>query len=324
MQNVVQIDEQGSPAVMQLVQGELADPGPGEVRIRHTAVGLNYMDIYQRGGQYAVTLPMQLGLEAAGTIEGIGADAEGFAVGDRVAYGPAPPGAYADRRNVPVARLVRIPQGISDEQAAACLLKGITAEYLLERAWAVKAGDPVLFYAAAGGVGLIAGQWGRALGARMIGVAGGERKCSLAAENGYEEVIDRTREDVVERVKSLTAGAGVAVAYDSIGKHTFEHTLDCLRPRGCFVSFGTTSGAVPPVQAKALQDRGSLYFTRPTLANYAATRADLDHAAGRVFEMVQSGAVKVNIGQRYALSDVVKAHEDLETGKTSGATVLIP
>lgn len=322
--NAIRIDAQGEPSVMRLVRQDLPEPDSGMVQVEHTAIGLNFMDVYQRGGQYPVNLPMNLGIEAAGRVERVGPDVEGLAPGDRVAYGPAPPGAYSDRRHVPAARLLKLPDSVSDEVAAACLVKGITSEYLLERAWKVGAGEDVLFYAAAGGVGLIAGQWGRALGARMIGVAGGAEKVALAREHGYAEVIDRKAESVTERVRTLTAGAGVAVAYDSIGKDSYAQTLDCLRARGCFVSFGTTSGAVPPVEAKALQARGSLYFTRPTLADYAATRSDLEHAARRVFEMLASGAVRASIGQRYPLSDVVQAHTDLESGATRGSTILVP
>ncbi len=316
----VRIEQQGEPSVMEMVESELPEPGAGEARVRHSFIGLNFMDVYQRGGQYPVSLPMGLGLEAAGVVEALGDGVEDLAVGDRVAYGPAPPGAYSDRRNLPAARLVRIPDAVSDEQAAAGLLKGITVEYLLERAYAVRAGQDVLFYAAAGGVGLIAGQWGAALGARMIGVAGGAEKCELALEHGYDAVIDRTREDVVARVKALTDGRGVPVAYDSVGKDTFEQTLECLAPRGYFVSFGTSSGPPPPVEAKELQHRGSLYFTRPTLADYASERADLEHAAGRVFEMIGSGAVRITVGQRFDLADVVAAHEALEGGRTTGTS----
>jgi NADPH2:quinone reductase len=225
---------------------------------------------------------------------------------------------------MPAARLVKIPDGISDELAAAAMLKGMTVEYLLNRTYPVKAGETVLFWAAAGGVGLIAGQWGKALGARMIGIAGGPEKRALAAAHGYETVIDRTSEDVVARVKELTRGAGVPVVFDSIGKATFDQTMDCLAPRGYFVSFGTTSGTVPPVQAADLQHRGSLYFCRPTLATYTAARKDLVQSASAVFAMIEKGAVKIEINQRYKLCDIVEAHTDLEGGKTSGSTIITP
>ena len=280
------------------------------------------MDIYQRSGSYPLQLPSGIGLEAAGVVEAVGPDVGGIAAGDRVAYGGGPIGAYAEHRLMPAARLVKVPGGVTDEQAAAVLMKGMTVEYLLNRTYPVKAGEPVLFWAAAGGVGLIAGQWGKALGARMIGIAGGPDKCRLAEANGYDTCIDRHSEDVVERVKALTAGAGVPVVYDSIGAGTFEQSMDCLAPRGYFVSFGTTGGPVPPVMAADLQHRGSLYFTRPTLATYVAAREDLEASAAAVFDMVAKGAVKVEIGQRYTLDEAVKAHEDLEAGRTSGSSIL--
>jgi len=318
----VLLAEQGPPTVLRVESVEVPDPGAGEVLLRQTAAGINYMDIYQRSGSYPLQLPSGIGLEAAGIVEAVGPDAGGFAPGDRVAYGGGPIGAYAERRLMPAARLVRVPDAVDYEQAAAVLMKGMTAEYLLNRTYPVKAGETVLFWAAAGGVGLIAGQWGKALGARMIGIAGGPEKCRLALANGYEACIDRHSEDVVARVKELTGGAGVPVVYDSIGAGTFEQTLDCLAPRGCFVSFGTTGGPVPPVMAPDLQHRGSLYFTRPTLATYIAGREDLEASAGAVYGMIAKGAVKVEIGQRYTLDEAVKAHEDLEAGRTSGSSVI--
>lgn len=321
---VVTLDEQGPPSVLKIGPAEIADPGEGEALIRQTAIGVNYMDIYQRSGSYPLQLPSGIGLEAAGVVEAVGEGVSGIAPGDRVAYGGGPIGGYAEHRLMPAARLVKIPDGVSDEQAAAVLMKGMTVEYLLCRTYAVKAGEWVLFYAAAGGVGLIAGQWGKALGARMIGIAGGKEKCALALANGYEACIDRHGEDVVERVKEITGGAGVPVAYDSIGAGTYEQTLACLAPRGYFVSFGTAGGPVPPVMAPDLQHGGSLYFTRPTLATYVAAREDLEASAAATFDMVATGKVKVEIGQTWALEDAVKAHEDLEAGKTSGSTILKP
>ncbi len=319
---VVTLAEQGPPSVLRVETADVPDPGPGQALIRQTAAGVNYMDIYQRSGSYPLQLPSGIGLEAAGVVEAVGPEVGGLATGDRVAYGGGPIGAYAEHRLMPAARLVKVPDGVSDEQAAAVLMKGMTAEYLLNRTYPVQAGEWVLFYAAAGGVGLIAGQWGKARGARMIGIAGGAEKCKLALAHGYEACIDRTTENVVERVKELTGGAGVPVVYDSIGAGTFEQSLDCLAPRGYFVSFGTTGGPVPPVMAPELQKRGSLYFTRPTLATYIADREDLEASAAAVFEMVATGAVRVEIRQRYGLDDAVRAHEDLEAGRTSGSSII--
>ena len=320
----VAIEAQGSPSVMKLSNVDIGPPKEGEVLIRQRVIGVNYMDIYQRSGYYPMNLPSGIGLEASGIIESIGAGVNFLTEGDRVVYSGGPPGSYADVRNVLASRVVRIPENIEDEQAAAIFLKGTTAEYLLERAYPITAGQTVLFHAAAGGVGLIAGQWGKAIGARMIGVAGGPEKCALAKEHGYTEVIDRNNENVVARVKELTDGKGVPVVYDSVGKDTFEQSVECLSPRGYFMSFGTTSGSVPPIDAAMLQHKGSLYFTRPTLANYCAARDDLELSAARLFKMIANGDVKTKIGQRYKLSDVVRSHLDLEAGKTFGSSILIP
>ena len=322
--NTVIIKNQGPPSVMKLSEVDIAGPKEGEVLIRQSVIGINYMDIYQRSGYYPMDLPSGIGLEASGIIEAVGAGVDNLTQGDRVVYSGGPPGSYANVRNVLASRVIRIPNGIEDEQAAAIFLKGTTAEYLLERAYKVEAGQTVLFHAAAGGVGLIAGQWGKAIGARMIGVAGGPEKCALAKEHGYAEVIDRKNENVVTRVRELTGGVGVPVVYDSIGKDTFKQSLECLSPRGYFISFGTTSGSVPPVDAAMLQHKGSLYFTRPTLANYCAARDDLELSAARLFKMIANGSVKTKIGQRFELSDVVRAHVDLEAGKTFGSSILIP
>ena len=320
----VAIEAQGAPSVMKLSNVDIGPPKEGEVLIRQSVIGVNYMDIYQRSGYYPMNLPSGIGLEASGIIESVGAGVNFLTEGDRVVYSGGPPGSYADVRNILASRVVRIPENIEDEQAAAIFLKGTTAEYLLERAYPITAGQTVLFHAAAGGVGLIAGQWGKAIGARMIGVAGGPEKCALAKEHGYTEVIDRNNENVVARVKELTDGKGVPVVYDSVGKDTFEQSVECLSPRGYFMSFGTTSGSVPPIDAAMLQHKGSLYFTRPTLANYCATRDDLELSAARLFKMIANGAVKTKIGQRYKLSDVVRSHLDLEAGKTFGSSILIP
>ena len=320
----VAIEAQGAPSVMKLSKVDIGPPKEGEVLIRQSVIGVNYMDIYQRSGYYPMNLPSGIGLEASGIIVSIGAGVNFLTEGDRVVYSGGPPGSYADVRNVLASRVVRIPENIEDEQAAAIFLKGTTAEYLLERAYPITAGQTVLFHAAAGGVGLIAGQWGKAIGARMIGVAGGPKKCALAKEHGYTEVIDRNNENVVARVKELTDGKGVPVVYDSVGKDTFEQSVECLSPRGYFMSFGTTSGSVPPIDAAMLQHKGSLYFTRPTLANYCAARDDLELSAARLFKMIANGDVKTKIGQRYKLSDVVRSHLDLEAGKTFGSSILIP
>lgn len=320
----VVIETQGPPSVMRLDDVSLPAPADGMATIRQSAIGINFMDVYQRSGYYPMDLPSGLGLEAAGVVESVGPGVSHVSVGDRVVYSGGPPGAYAAARNVLASRIVKIPDDINDEQAAAVLLKGTTAEYLLERTYKVSPGENVLFYAAAGGVGLLAGQWGKALGARMIGIAGGPEKCAHALAHGYDVVIDRHAEDVVARVRELTDGAGVPVLYDSIGKDTYEQSIDCLAPRGMFVSFGTTSGTVPPVEAATLQHKGSLYFTRPSLANYCADRDDFEASTTRVFDMLASGAVKVEIGQRYCLADVVQAHTDLEAGQTSGSSILIP
>jgi len=320
----VAIEAQGAPSEMKLSNVDIGPPKEGEVLIRQSVIGVNYMDIYQRSGYYPMNLPSGIGLEASGIIESVGAGVNFLSEGDRVVYSGGPPGSYADVRNVLASRVVRIPENIEDEQAAAIFLKGTTAEYLLERAYPITAGQTVLFHAAAGGVGLIAGQWGKAIGARMIGVAGGPKKCALAKEHGYTEVIDRNNENVVARVKELTDSEGVPVVYDSVGKDTFEQSVECLSPRGYFISFGTTSGSVPPIDAAMLQHKGSLYFTRPTLANYCAARDDLELSAARLFKMIANGSVKTKIGQRFELSDVVRAHVDLEAGKTFGSSILIP
>jgi NADPH2:quinone reductase len=322
--NVIRFAAPGGPEVLRLEQVTLAEPKAGEVLVRQTAIGINFKDVYHRTGLYPLTMPSGIGMEAAGVIEQTGSGVTDLEAGDRVVYLGGAPGAYADRRIVSAARIVRIPATVSDEEAAAIFSKGTTSEYLLNRCHAVQAGEPVLFMAAAGGVGLVAGQWGRALGARMIGVAGGPEKCRLAAEYGYAHVIDRTREDVVARVKEITGGAGVPVVYDSVGKATFDISLACLAPRGVFVSFGTTTGAPPPVEAATLQGRGSLYFTRPSLVHYTGTRAELVASAEALFAMMRSGAVKARIGQRYRLGEAAQAHRDLEAGRTTGSSILVP
>jgi NADPH2:quinone reductase len=321
---VVRFAAPGGPEVLKLETAEVADPGRGEILVRHKAIGLNFQDVYQRSGFYPLPLPSGVGTEGAGVVEKCGSGVAELVPGDRIAYAGGPIGAYADLRIVPAERVVKLPDGVSEEQAAGMLLKAMTVEYLLNRCYPLKAGEHALFYAASGGVGLFAGQWGKHLGAKMIGVAAGAEKCQRARENGYAEVIDRTREDVVERVKAITGGVGVPVVYDSVGKATFDASLKCLRPRGYFVSFGTTTGAPPPIEAATLQKLGSLYFTRPTLVTYTAAREELVASANAVFDLVKRGVLKPNIGQRYALADAAKAHSDLEAGRTVGSSVIIP
>lgn len=314
----------GGPEVMRLETIELPEPAPGQVQIRHTVIGLNFQEVYQRSGVYKMPSPSGLGSEAAGVVEKLGAGVTGFNVGDRVCYGGGEPDAYAERRNYPAARLLRIPDGVSDELAAATLFKGMTVEYLINRCYALKAGGQALMYAAAGGIGLIAGQWARHLGAELIGVAGNAEKCRLALANGYAYAIDRSREDIVARVREITGGAGVPAVYDPVGKDTFETTIKCLALRGFFISFGAISGPPPAMEASRLREAGSLYFTRPALATYVGTRAELDASAGAVFALVAKGVLKPNINARYALTDVARAHADLEAGRTVGASLLIP
>ena len=321
---VVRFAAPGGPDVLTFETMALPEPAAGEVQVRHTAIGLNYQDTYHRSGFYPLPMPSGIGTEAAGIVERVGPGVTDVQVGDRIVYAGGTPGAYASHRVVPAARVVKIPDGISDEVAAAVMLKGMTVEYLLTRCYPVKRGQHVLFYAAAGGVGTIAGQWGKHIGATMIGVAGGAEKCRMAREHGYAEVIDRTREDIVERVKAITGGAGVPVVYDSVGKASFDTSLKSLAPRGFFVSFGTTTGAPPPVEAGLLQKMGSLYFTRPTLVTYTATREELVASSTAVFDLIKRGAITVPIGARYRLSDARKAHTDLEGGRTVGSSILIP
>ncbi len=322
IQRVV-VHAQGGPEVMVLEEAELAPPGPGEVQLQQTAIGLNYMDVYQRSGAYPLTLPSGLGLEAAGVVTAVGEGVEDIGVGARVAYGPVL-GAYASHRNAPAGRVVKIPDGVSDETAAAALMKGLTVEYLLTRTHKVSAGEDVLFYAASGGVGQIAGQWGKHLGARMIGVTSGAENCKNILQVGYAEAIDRKAEDIAERVRELTGGKGVPVVYDSIGAATFDASIKSLATYGLFVSFGATTGEAPPVPPSLLQHSGSLYFTRPTLADYMKAREDLERASSELFRLIGEGAIAINIGQRWPLSDVAEAHRALEAGETTGSTIFTP
>ncbi|MBU2286992.1 MAG: quinone oxidoreductase [Gammaproteobacteria bacterium] len=320
----VQIHAQGGPEVLAVETIDVPEPGAGQVLVRQTAIGLNYQDIYHRSGLYPLPLPSGLGTEAAGVVERVGAGVSQWREGDRVCYGGGAPGACAAHRLMPADRLVRTPDGVSDDVAASLLMKGMTVEYLLNRCHAVQPGEAVLFHAAAGGVGLLAGQWGRHLGARMIGIAGGPEKVALALANGYAECIDRHSEDVVVRVKALTGGHGVPVVYDSVGKNTFEQSLHSLAPRGLFVSFGTTTGVPPAVEPPLLQKMGSLYFTRPTLVTYTASSDELQASAAAVFDLVARGVLSVAATQRYAMADIAQAHRDLEAGRTKGSILIIP
>ena len=323
MAKAVRFHKQGGPEVMQYDDVQVGDPGPGQVRIRHTAIGVNFVDVYQRSGLYPMQVPMVAGNEAAGVVDAVGQGVTELKVGDRVAY-TGLPGSYCDLRTVPADRMVKLPQGISEEQAASMMLKGLTVHYLIHTTYAVKKGDNVLWHAAAGGVGLIACQWLKALGVTVIGTAGSDDKCALAKAHGAEHVVNYSRENFVERVKSIAGGKGLPVVYDAVGKATWEGSLDCLRPRGLMVSFVNASGAVPPVNIGILQAKGSLYLTRPTLATHIATRADLVERANSLFEVVKSGKVKIETTARYKLADAAQAHRDLEGRKTTGSIVLQP
>ncbi len=322
MTHAIRIHKQGGPEVMAWEEIQLGPPGRGEARISQTAVGLNFVDVYSRSGVYPLPLPSGLGGEGAGVVEEIGPGVTDLKPGDRVAYGNAPIGSYAEARLIPADRLVKLPDAVSDITAAAMMLKGLTAQYLLRQTYRVKPGDTILFHAAAGGVGLIACQWGKHLGATVIGTAGGAAKARLAQAHGCDHVIDYRTEDFVKRVIEITGGKKVPVVYDSVGKDTFLKSLDCLRPMGMMVAFGQSSGLVEPFSVNILSAKGSLYLTRPTLVHYAATADRLRAMAKELFEVVASGAVKIEIGQTYPLKDVALAHRDLEARKTTGSTVL--
>ena len=324
MPKAIRLDRNGGPEVLQLTEFLPPQPGAGEIQIRHTAIGLNYIDVYDRSGLYAMPLPGGLGREAAGVVVALGSKVRGFRKGDRVAYVLTQPGSYCELRNVPAARLVKIPKGVSDEQAAALMLKGLTAQYLLRRTYRVQRGDWILVHAAAGGVGLIVCQWARALGAKVIGIVGSDAKAILAAKNGCHHVLIAGRDDVVAGVKRLTKGIGVAVVYDSVGRDSFMESLDCLRPRGMMVSYGNASGPPPAISPLELTKRGSLFLTRPSLFAYIDTRAELDANCRELFAAVRKRQVKVHIGQRYPLAEAAQAHRDLEARLTTGSTLLIP
>ena len=314
----------GGPEVLDYADAGLAQPAAGEVRVRHTAIGLNYIDVYYRSGLYPTPMPSGLGNEAAGVVEELGQGVKGFKVGDRVAYGSGPLGSYAQVRNFPANRLVKLPKAISDETAAAMMLKGMTVRYLLRATYKVKRGQFILMHAAAGGVGLIMSQWAKSLGVKVIGTAGSEEKMELALAHGCAYVINNRTEDVAARVREITKGKGVPVVYDSVGQATLQASLDSLSPRGLLVSFGNASGAIKDFQLGVLAAKGSLYVTRPTLYSYIATDKEFKETADDLINIVKSGKVKIAINQRYALADVAQAHRDLEGGKTTGSTILLP
>jgi NADPH2:quinone reductase len=320
----IRIHRAGGPEEMRLEDVDVAAPNEGEVQVRHTSIGLNYIDVYDRSGLYPMPMPAGLGREGAGVVTAIGRKVKDFKVGDRVAYVHTVTGSYSELRNLPAARLVKLPRSISDEQAAAIMLKGLTAEYLLRRTYRVQRGDWILVHAAVGGVGLLLSQWGKALGARVIGVVGSEAKAALAKKNGCKHVLVMGRDPLVAKVKEITKGAGVKVVYDSVGKDTFFDSLDCLAPLGMMVSYGNASGPPPSISPLELSKRGSLFLTRPSLFAYIAKREDLDAAAKALFSMISSKKVRLHIGQRYALADAAQAHRDLEARKTTGSTVLVP
>jgi NADPH2:quinone reductase len=324
MAHAIRFHETGGPEVLRYDEVDVPPPGPGQARVRHRAIGVNFLDTYHRSGVYTLPLPSGIGSEAAGVVEAVGEGVAYVKAGDRVGYCMGPVGAYSELRNVPADRLVPLPHDIDDRDAAALMLKGQTVHYLFHRTFPLKGGETILFHAAAGGVGLIACQWARALGVRLIGTVGSDQKAALAREHGASEVIVYTRENFVERVKELTGGVGVPVVYDSIGKDTFPASLDCLRPFGMFVLFGASSGPVPPLNLMMLAQKGSLFVTRPTLQTYSAKREDLLAAADALFAMVRSGKIRSDIRQTFALKEAAEAHRRLEARQTTGATILIP
>jgi len=327
MPRAIQIQQFGGPEVLQLVDLPVGEPGPGEIRVRHHAVGLNFIDVYQRTGLYPNALPLSLGMEGAGVVEAVGPEVTHLQPGDRVAYASAPPGSYCELRVMPARCVVQLPDAIDFETGAAMMLKGLTVQYLLKKTLpqaGLQAGDFVLFHAAAGGVGLIACQWAKALGLQLIGTAGSDEKCALALANGAAHAINYQRDDFVVRVREITGGVGVKAVYDSIGKDTFERSLDCLVPFGLLANFGNASGPVPAFNLGLLAAKGSLYVTRPTLFTHIATRESCQAMADDLFAVVRSGAVKIRIDQRYPLAEVARAHAELEARNTTGCSILIP
>ena len=323
MSKAIQFHRSGGPEVLELTEVPVGEPGAGQVRIRHTAIGVNFIDTYQRSGLYPVKLPAVAGNEGAGVVESVGPGVRDLNVGDRVAY-TALAGSYSEARIAPADRLVKIPPAVSDAEAAAMMLKGLTVQYLIFSTRPVKQGETVLWHAAAGGVGLIAVQWLKAIGAMTIGTAGSDEKCALAQARGATHTINYSKENFVERVLALTDGKKVPVVYDSVGKSTWEGSLDCLQPRGLMVSFGNASGPVPPVTIGILAAKGSLYLTRPTLYTYIASREELQTRATALFDVVRAGKVKIEISKQYRLAEAAQAHRDLESRKTTGSIILIP
>jgi len=324
MANAIRFHKNGGPEVLQWESVEVGDPGAGEARVRHTAVGVNYIDTYHRSGLYKLVLPSGLGTEGAGVVEAVGTGVTEVRPGDRVAYSGGPLGAYSEVRVMPADRLVKLPDGLSDKIAATLMLKGLTVQYLFRQTFPLKGGETILFHAAAGGIGLIACQWARALGVTMIGTVGSDEKAALAKANGCTHTIVYTRENFVERVKQLTGGKGVPVVYDGVGKDTFPASLDCLSPRGMFVSFGNASGPIAAFDILLLSQKGSLYATRPTLATFTASRAAMLAMCDDMFSLVRAGKLGNEPRQTYALKDAAQAHRDLESRKTTGAIVLLP
>jgi NADPH:quinone reductase len=322
--HAIRIEKTGGPEQMKWTEIDLPAPGKGEVQLKNLACGLNFIDTYHRTGLYPVPLPTGLGHEACAIVEAVGEGVSGLKVGDRVAHAGAPVGAYAERRNYPADRLIKIPDAIDDKTAAAMMLQGMTVEYLIHRTYPVKAGEWVLLHAAAGGVGSIASQWLNKLGAQVIGTAGSPEKLALAKEQGCHHVINYRTEDWVKRVREITGGQGVSVVYDGVGKDVFMQSLDCLKTRGYMVQFGNASGPVPEISPLILSQKGSLFLTRPTLVSYTATRADLELSAGRVIEAVSKGWVKIKVPHTYPLKEAAQAHRDLEARKTTGSVVLLP
>ena len=324
MVKAIRFHSPGGPEVMRLEDVDLAAPAAGEVQVKHTAIGLNYIDTYHRSGLYPLPLPHGLGMEGAGTVAAIGSGVSGFSVGDRIAYAAPPPGSYAEARNIEATKVVKVPDAVDDKTAAAMMLKGMTAQYLIRQVYKVQSGDTILIHAAAGGVGLIVSQWAKALGATVIGTVGSDAKAELAKANGCDHPIVYTRDNFVEKVLEITGGKKLSVVYDSIGKDTWPASLDVLRPRGMIVSFGQASGPIPPVDLGVFAQKGSLVFTRPTLMTFTATKEGLAEMANDLFAAVAGGKVRINIDQTYALADAVKAHQDLEGRKTTGSTILLP
>jgi len=324
MAKAIRMTRTGGPEVLEYVDVEVGEPGPGEARVRQHAIGLNFIDVYFRTGLYPMPLPSGLGQEGAGIVEAVGEGVTHVQPGDRVAYAGRPNGAYSELRTMPADVLVKLPSGIDFETGAAMMLQGLTVQYLFNGTYQVKPGQTILFHAAAGGVGLIACQWARALGVNLIGTVGSKEKAELAKAAGAAHVINYNEEDIVARVLDITNGKKVPVVYDSVGKDTFIRSLDCLQPRGLMVSFGNSSGAVPPFSMNELASRGSLYITRPSLAAYVATRAELEERAADLFRMVESGKVKIDIRQRFPLAEAAAAHTALEARRTTGSTILLP